>query len=210
MLNKMKTLLYLVKFNLMRAILLISAILISLNAFPQKELSFQFATGQPDDEAFQFRATECHSMMLGIDYANSIFPDSRLKYTAGFNLLGRQRMWYSSRWDFYTHIPLGIEFIAGRKFKFLLGGGMYVNTLLGSENLKSIDGYDMERITLGGYGKIGPGYQISDKIIFMILLELNADVTKTSTYIRYSHYPTPPGESYSTDNLLVVSLRFKL
>ncbi len=103
--------------------------------------------------------------------------------------------------------PIGIQINYGRRFRFVLGGGINLGLLLSED----VDNYDLRKFSFGHFLKAGPAWQISDHYRLMLSYEANFDDT-----VMYVERRTSPGGSQSNydmksyDGFLLLSLYKKI
>lgn len=79
----------------------------------------------------------------------------------------------------YLKIPIGLDFVIGKKLNFIFGGGFYFSYLFfynGTENLSNFE-ESKNRLQLGGKANIGFTYKISEKIVAFFICQINHDIT---------------------------------
>lgn len=158
--------------------LMIVSMLLAIPAFAQKEISLDAGYGLtgPDFTDFRTDQTSLRVIMVGLNYTMAINKKA-LNFTTGINMLRRERQWYSNEMISYVNIPVGLEYFGGGKFRFVTGGGLFLNMLVADDERIN---YERRKYVLGGYGKVGAGYQITEKYSLMLSFRVNADITHTA------------------------------
>ncbi|PKM78882.1 MAG: hypothetical protein CVU88_08670, partial [Firmicutes bacterium HGW-Firmicutes-13] len=93
----------------------------------------------------------------------------------------------NNRYHFnYLKMPIGLDFIIGKKLNFIFGGGFYLSYFFLYNETKSNSYFEItiSRLQLGGEVNVGFGYQISEKIKAYLMCQNNNDITKMYKYKR--------------------------
>ena len=185
----------------MKTIVLITALLLAIPSFAQNELSLDLGRGITGAVFFSIDKQQFDKMYLGgINFASSIH-DSILFFTSGLNFISRT---FTGN---YLYVPVGLEYLSGHRMLFVIGGGIYFNTLV-----YEAEDYILNKSVLGGYGKIGTGFRLNDKFRIMLALRINADITTSGERVYYhmaGRYATYHKVWYN-DKFLTLSLYYKL
>ena len=183
----------------MKTIVFITALLLAIPSFAQNELSLDLGTGITGTAFFNADVQVDMMYLTGINFASSI-RDSTLFFTSGLNFISRTST------GNYLYVPVGLEYLDGHQMLFVVGGGIYFNTLVYEAD------HILNKSVLGGYGKIGTGFRLNDKFRIMLALRINADITTSGEQVHYhmaGQYSTKHKVWYN-DKFLTLSLYYKL
>ncbi len=183
----------------MKTIVFITALLLAIPSFAQNELSFDLGAGITDTELFSSDLSSDRMYLNGINFTGPLH-DSTLFFTGGFNFISR------SMTGNYLYVPIGLEYLEGHRILFVVGGGIYFNTLLYESD------HSLKKSVIGGYGKIGTGFRLNDKFRIMLALRINADISISGDQVHTSM----AGQAHTTqqvwykDKFLSLTLYYKL
>lgn len=184
------------------------SMMLAITSFAQKEISLDAGYGLtgPDFTDFRTDQTSLRMLMVGLNYTMALNKKA-LNITTGINMLSREREWYSNEMISYLHIPAGLEYFAGRKLRFVTGGGLYLNLLVADHDRIN---YERRKYVLGGYGKIGAGYQITENYSVMLSFKANADITHTAEEIDSFRRPSTTTWTHNYfDKMISVSVYYR-
>ncbi len=88
------------------------------------------------------------------------------------------------RYSFFK-VPIGLDFEIGKKYQFLFGFGLYVQTFV-SSNQKTY--YEFEDLQAGFNVNMGFGYVLKDKYSFFLKIRKDNDFSKLYTEEVPSHF----------------------
>jgi hypothetical protein len=131
--------------------------------------------------------------------------DELVNFYSGLSLV--RKPIYRTATATFLKTPIGIQINYGRRFRFVLGGGINLGLLLSED----VDNYDLRKFSFGQFIKAGPAWQISDQYRLMLSYQANFDAT-----VLYVERRTSPGGSQSNydmksyDGFLLLSLYKRL
>lgn len=106
-------------------------------------------------------------------------------------------------------IPIGIDFVFGRKIQFSMGGGIYIRSLVYKNEILTEE--NINAVQLGGLLRIGILVKMKENISFGLSYETNNDLTALYTKRRMSPGGAFYGEKkYLKSNHLSLGLFYKL